>query len=65
MAIVQHRDSTQHSLWTWLTWLGANITMAAWLYENNGARSDQATAVSLGNAAMCLATAVVILAFRF
>lgn len=65
MSIAQHGDSTQHSLWTWLTWLGANITMAAWLYENNGARMNKAIAVSLGNAGMCLATAVVILAFRF
>jgi hypothetical protein len=24
-------DSSQHSLWTWATWFGANVTMAAWL----------------------------------
>lgn len=29
-------DTTQHSLWTWITWTGANATMAAWLHEQNG-----------------------------
>jgi hypothetical protein len=28
-AILQTRDSRQHSLWTWLIWVGANLTMAA------------------------------------
>lgn len=64
MSIVQQGDSTQYSLWTWLTWLGANITMAAWLFENNGARMNKAVAVSAANASMCLATAAVIIVFR-
>lgn len=64
MAIVQHRDSTQHSLFTWLTWLGANITMAAWLFEQNGARLNRAIAVNVANACRCLSTAAVIVAFR-
>ena len=64
VSIVQHGDSSQHSLWTWLTWLGANLTMAAWLYEENGARINKAVVVSAGNAAMCLATSAVIIAFR-
>ena len=28
-AIWASGDSSQHSLWTWCTWLGANATMAA------------------------------------
>ena len=63
-AIVLSRDSSQHSLWTWLTWVGANATMAAWLYEHNGHRMDKAIGVSLANAAACLLTTGVILWFR-
>lgn len=63
-AIVRSGDSAQHSLWTWLTWVGANATMAAWLYEHNGQRINRAVAVHLGNAAMCLASVIVILAYR-
>ncbi len=57
-------DSSQHSLWTWCTWLGANATMAAWLHEHNGRRIDRAVAVSLANATLCATTVLVILAFR-
>lgn len=57
-------DSSQHSLWTWLTWLGANLTMAAWLYERNGQRLDRAALVNLGNAAMCAGTIVLIALHR-
>ncbi len=64
MSIVEHGDSTQHSLWTWLTWLGANVTMAAWLFEHNGAGMNRAIAVSVANAGMCFATAAVIVAYR-
>ena len=64
LAIVQTRDSSQHSLWTWLTWLGANTTMAAWLYEHNGQRLDKAIGVNLSNAAACGFTTIVILWFR-
>lgn len=64
VAIAQRGDSTQHSLWTWLTWVGANVTMAAWLYEHNGARMNRAIAVNVANAGMCLVTTAVILAFR-
>jgi hypothetical protein len=53
-------DSSQHSLWTWCTWLGANATMAAWLYEHNGQRINRAVTVNIGNAAMCAATVVLI-----
>ena len=57
-------DSSQHSLWTWCTWLGANATMAAWLREQNGGRIDKAVAINIGNAAMCLATLATIVAYR-
>lgn len=63
-AIATSGDSSQHSLWTWATWVGANATMAAWLYEHNGRRMNRAVAVNVGNAAMCLATVVLIVAYR-
>lgn len=63
-AIHASADSSQHSLWTWLTWLGANITMAAWLYEHNGGRMNRAVLVNIGNAGMCAATVAVIVFYR-
>ncbi len=63
-AIVQSADSGQHSLWTWITWTGANVTMAAWLYEHGDQRLNRAIAVSIGNAVMCGVTTAVILWFR-
>ncbi len=63
-AIHASGDSSQHSLWTWLTWLGANVTMCAWLYEHNGQRIDRAVIVNAGNACMCLITVAVIVAYR-
>ena len=64
VSIVHSRNSQQHSLWTWLIWVGANLTMAAWLYEHNGQQMDKAIGVSLANATACALTAVVILWFR-
>jgi len=64
-AIVAARDSSQHSILTWFTWVGANLTMAAWLYEHNGRRLNRAIAVNLVNALMCTATLGTIVAFRF
>lgn len=64
-AIVASGDSSQHSLWTWGTWLGSNLTMALWLNEQNGGRWTRASAVNAVNATMCAATAAVILWFRF
>jgi hypothetical protein len=64
-AIVDTADSSQHSLWTWGTWLGANLTMAAWLFEQEGQRFSRAVVVNIGNAAMCAATITVIVAVRF
>lgn len=59
-AIYLSGDSSQHSLWTWLTWSAANATMAAWLYEQNGRRLDHAVLVNLCNTVMCLATTALI-----
>ena len=63
-AICASGDSTQHSLWTWCTWLGANATMAAWLYEQNGQRLSRAVVINIGNAAMCAVTVALIVAYR-
>lgn len=63
-AIHAEGDASQHSLVTWLTWTGANATMALWLFEKNGFRVDRAVAISACNAFMCLATAALILAYR-
>lgn len=63
-AIYANSDSSQHSLWTWCIWLGANATMAAWLYEENGQRMGRAVIVNLGNATMCAATVVLIAVHR-
>jgi hypothetical protein len=64
-AIHTSGDSSQHSLVTWLTWLGANVTMALWLYEHNGQRCNRAVMVNAGNAAMCVVTALLIVWHRF
>ncbi len=63
-AIHTSGDSSQHSLLTWLTWLGSHATMAAWLYENNGRRVNKVITVTCGNAVMCLLTSVLILVYR-
>jgi hypothetical protein len=63
-AIVQSGDSSQHSLWTWGTWFGANATMAAWLYESSGQCVSRAVVINAGNAAMCAGTLLVIAAHR-
>lgn len=63
-AIVQSGDSSQHSLWTWCTWLCANATMAAWLYEVEGQRVSRAVVVNAGNALMCAATILAIAIHR-
>jgi hypothetical protein len=60
LAICQAGDSGQHSLFTWGTWFGANVTMAGMLYEKSGGRFEATIAVTLGNAALCLLTVAVI-----
>ncbi len=59
------RDSSQHSLWTWGVWLGANLTMSLWLFEQQQRRWTRAVVVNAINAAMCGATMLVILVLRF
>lgn len=59
-AVMSTGDSSQHSLWTWLTFFGGNATMAVWLWENNGRHCNAAIAASGGNALMCLAIIAVI-----
>jgi hypothetical protein len=63
--IAEQGDSSQYSLVTWFTWLGANLTMAAWIHEHNGRRLDCAVILNLANAAMCTTTAALILWLRF
>ena len=63
-ALIHSGDSSQHSLWTWGMWVGANVTMAAWLYEQQGQRWNRAVAVNLVNASMCASVFMVIAALR-
>ncbi|MFT7772208.1 hypothetical protein [Roseateles sp.] len=65
MAIQGSGHADQHSLFTWLTFLGANLTMALWLYEQNGRRMNRAVAVNAFNALMCGAIAVSIVWLRW
>ena len=62
--LLQTGQSDQHALSTWLTWCGANATMAAWVYRHNGRRLDRVVVVNMGNALMCLLTAIVIVGCR-
>ncbi len=62
--IVQQQNASQHSLLTWCTWTGANLTMAGWLHEHNGRRFNTAVWVNLANAAMCALTVALIAAYR-
>lgn len=64
VAIFTSGDSSQHSLLTWVTWIGANATMAAWLYEHNGRHLNRAIAVNLCNTVMCLTISALIVAYR-
>jgi len=57
-------DSSQHSVVTWLTWLGANLTMAAWLYEEGGRRWSRPVLVNGCNATMCGMVVATILIYR-
>lgn len=63
-AIHSSADSSQHSLWTWATWVGSNASMAAWLFEHNHRRFNKAIVVTMGNSVMCLATCILILWYR-
>ncbi len=63
-AIHDSGQSNQYSLLTWLGWMGANLTMAAWLHEQNGGRFDWAVAVNAANTVMCGMTTLVIFCYR-
>lgn len=63
-SIVSSGDSSQHSLWTWGTWLCSNLTMAAWLWEQNARRASKAVWINMANAVMCAMTVVVVVAYR-
>lgn len=64
-AIQASGGADQHSLFTWLTFLGANLTMAQWLHEQNGRRMNRAVAVNAFNALMCGAIAASIAWLRW
>ncbi|MBT9595867.1 MAG: hypothetical protein IV094_07780 [Vitreoscilla sp.] len=65
VAIQSSGHADQHSLFTWLTFLGANLTMALWLHEQNGGRINRAVAVNAFNALMCGAIAASIAWLRW
>ena len=65
LAILQNGNSDQHSLWTWCSWVGANATMACWLYEENGQKLNRAVVVNMGNTVMCAVTLAIIVIHRF
>lgn len=64
-AIQSSGQADQHSLFTWLTFLGANLTMALWLREHNGGHVNRAVAVNAFNALMCGAIAASIAWLRW
>lgn len=58
LAVIHSSGQTdQHSIFTWLTFFGAYLTMALWLHEQNGRRMNCAIAVNAFNAFMCGAIA--------
>lgn len=65
LALYISGNADQHSLWTWAGWLGANLTMAAWLFEHNGRRVSPAACASVAAAAMCAAACTMIAAYRW
>jgi hypothetical protein len=63
-SVVQSGSSDQHALFTWITWCGANATMAAWVYRRNGRCWDRVVLINTANAVLCLATGLVITWYR-
>lgn len=57
-------QSDQHSLLAWCGCMAANLTMAAWLHEQNGRRFSCAVGVNAVNGALCGVLALVILWYR-
>jgi hypothetical protein len=64
-AIHASGDSSQHSLWTWFIWFGSNLATGLWHCDRNGRRLDVTAVVLLTNAAMCAASIVLIVAYRW
>lgn len=65
MAIHAEGQTNQHSLLTWLCFMGANATMALWLYEQNGYRMNRAISVNVCNAVICTAITASIIWLRW
>ena len=65
LSIQNSGQSDQHSLLTWLTFLGANATMALWLVEQNAHRLNRAAFINAVNALMCTAICVLIVQTRW
>lgn len=63
-ALWEQGRSDQHSVLTWLTWTGANLTMAAWLHEHGGAGTRAAVWVHVANGILCGAILALIIALR-
>jgi hypothetical protein len=63
-AIAASADATQHSLFTWCVFAGANATLAARLYTEQGRRIGACVAVSAVNALMCLLIVALIAWYR-
>lgn len=63
-AIAASGSSDQYSLATWIVWVGANATMALWLFEQNGRRMSKAIGVNACNACMCTLVTGLIVAGR-
>jgi hypothetical protein len=58
-------DASQHSIFTWLIWFGANLTMAAWLYEHSRDSCGRAILINVCNAFMCGIIAVLIAVYQW
>lgn len=65
VAIQNSGQADQHSMFTRLTFLGANLTMALWLFEQNGRCINRAVVVNAFNALMCGAIATSIAWLRW
>ena len=65
LTLMASANSSQHSVWTWASWILANITMIMLLYERNGRKADSVILIQLANTIMCIVTTAVILWYRF
>jgi hypothetical protein len=64
MTLCASADSSQYNLLTWGTWVMANASMTASIYESNGRKMSNLVLVNAGNTLMCLVTMVVIWYYR-